>query len=188
MATNGGLLVGYCDLCDSAFYFQDLDEDSFQKSPRQPLDRFIQSEDNKFLILNAVGGFQVKDCSVSEQRKPGCMFCIQIYNDGRNSCNSPVILYTNKDDSKMMVCCKDDSEIYPEAMELPTEIGENGHRAIFYLIKIAGCEKYKLKSSLYPNKFLGFEPDKDNPSFKKLVLRDHKYDEIDQDFFVNLHK
>ncbi|XP_044059669.1 uncharacterized protein LOC122879529 isoform X6 [Siniperca chuatsi] len=117
-----------------------------------------------------------------EAAKTDCKFNIQIYKEssqvGRKG--RAVMLYANRDGKKIVACCNEKHEIYPEAMDLPQYIGETAHKAVFYLMHLANqTNKFMFESSLYPAKFLGFEPIGDNPSLAKLVLR-HKGDEVDE--------
>uniref|UniRef100_A0A4W6BXU0 Interleukin-18 n=1 Tax=Lates calcarifer TaxID=8187 RepID=A0A4W6BXU0_LATCA len=185
MATNGCSLVIFLGSCKNAFYFDvgetDVDQDLFTLSEHQHSKHKLQSKDNKFLLLNADGQFEVRHLSISEQRNPDCKFTIHIYTDsaleGRKG--RAVMLYTSKDGKKMVACCSEKNEIYPEAMDPPHKIEETAHKALFYLTKLSASNQYMFESSVYPCKFLGFEPDKDNPSLKKLVLLHKGHDEVD---------
>lgn len=43
---------------------------------------------------------------------------------------------------------------------------------------------YELESSLYPSMFLAFEPDSNNQTLSKLILRHKEYDEVDETCYV----
>uniref|UniRef100_A0A3Q3J7M8 Uncharacterized protein n=1 Tax=Monopterus albus TaxID=43700 RepID=A0A3Q3J7M8_MONAL len=115
-----------------------------------------------------------------------CKFNIQIYKEDSRISKAvgkgrPVMLYADKDGKKMVACCSDRQEIYPEAMDLPNKINETAHKALFYLTGISGSTAmYTFESSLYTGKFLGFKPVEDNPSLDKLVLLESKPDEVDE--------
>lgn len=70
--------------------------------------------------------------------------------------------------------------------ELPPQIEETAHKALFYMTKLSASNKYMFESSAYPSKFLGFEPVDHNPSVNKLVLRDRVHDEVDEFSEVSL--
>ncbi|XP_044059663.1 uncharacterized protein LOC122879529 isoform X2 [Siniperca chuatsi] len=185
MATDGCSPAIFFCTCENAFYFEaaktDVVEDNFKISD-QHCKHLIRSEDNKFLLLNAEGQFQVQNLTTQQQCQADCKFNIQIYKEssqvGRKG--RAVMLYANRDGKKIVACCNEKHEIYPEAMDLPQYIGETAHKAVFYLMHLANqTNKFMFESSLYPAKFLGFEPIGDNPSLAKLVLR-HKGDEVDE--------
>ncbi|XP_070761853.1 uncharacterized protein [Enoplosus armatus] len=181
MATNGCTPATFSCICENAFYFEDMEEDAFGISD-QHCKHLIRSKDNKFLLVNAKGQFQGQNLTSQQQCQPDCKFNIQIYKEsslvGRKG--RAVMLYAIKDGKKMVACCNANNEMYPEAMDLPKQIEETAHKALFYLIKLANeTNKYMFESSLYPQRFLGFEPNADNPSLNKLVLRHKGKDEVD---------
>ncbi|XP_047191820.1 uncharacterized protein LOC118299517 isoform X4 [Scophthalmus maximus] len=184
MATNNCIPVQFLETSSNAFYFGGAESDSFH-SPTYNL----QCKDNKFLLLNNDGQFQLQDLSAQEQCRPDCRFNIHIYNDSslEQMQGISVMLYTNRNGKKIMACCRDHNEIYPEAMDLPREIAEAAHKALFCLTKLSG-EKYMFESIAYPNKFLGFEPVEGRPSLKKLVLRMKGPDGVDDSSEVNLNR
>lgn len=63
--------------------------------------------------------------------------------------------------------------------DLPDRIGENAHKAVFYRTE-SSTSRYKFESSLYRSEFLGFEPDEDDHTLSKLVLRYIGKDEVDE--------
>ncbi|XP_047191815.1 uncharacterized protein LOC118299517 isoform X1 [Scophthalmus maximus] len=194
MATNNCIPVQFLETSSNAFYFggaeseSEVEADSYTDSFHSPTYN-LQCKDNKFLLLNNDGQFQLQDLSAQEQCRPDCRFNIHIYNDSslEQMQGISVMLYTNRNGKKIMACCRDHNEIYPEAMDLPREIAEAAHKALFCLTKLSG-EKYMFESIAYPNKFLGFEPVEGRPSLKKLVLRMKGPDGVDDSSEVNLNR
>lgn len=60
--------------------------------------------------------------------------------------------------------------------EIPKNIGEDSHKAIFYLIQKTNKE-YIFESSLHKSYYLGFEHDS-SKGYDKLIL--HHTDEVDE--------
>lgn len=71
---------------------------------------------------------------------------------------------------------------------LPHDIGKNAHKAVFY--RTEDSTRYKFESSFYRSEFLGFEPDEDDHTLSKLVLRYVGKDEVDEssDVFLSQWK
>lgn len=167
--------VKFISTTETAFYFEvagkDLEEDAFDAAA-QPIHQFlIRSNDNKFLILNAEEQFQAQNLTTAQQCQPDCKFNIKVYNNSLGiNARRAVMLYVNKDGKKMVACCNEKHDIYPEEMQdLPKRIEESAHKAVFY--RRGTLSKYLLESSVYPTEFLGFEPDEDDHTLSKLVLR-----------------
>uniref|UniRef100_A0AAQ6IAS2 Interleukin-18 n=1 Tax=Anabas testudineus TaxID=64144 RepID=A0AAQ6IAS2_ANATE len=184
MATCGSFNAEFRSICNNAFYFDDtgesidVDEDSFRMS-RQCSQHLIQSKDNKFLLFNEKGQFRACDRSISQQSE--CKFTVQMYQDSalEQKKGRAVILYIRKKDNTILVCCNEKNEICPVKMELPQEINESQHKAVFYLTKLSASNVCTFESSLCRGQFLGFEHDEDNPSLKKLALCPRYPDEVD---------
>lgn len=181
MAANDCSNLKYFSATETAFYFEvagkDLEEDAFDESVLPICQHLIRSYNNKFLILNDEEQFEAQNLTTAQQRQPDYKFNIKIYNDSTKGKGKAVMLYVNKDGKKMVACCNDKHEICPESMDLPERIKGNAHKAVFYLTKLP-TSKYLLESSLYPTKFLGFEPDGDNHSLSKLVLHQREKKEV----------
>lgn len=64
--------------------------------------------------------------------------------------------------------------------ELPEDIKDSKHKAVFYLTELSASNTFTFESSMYLGKFLGFKPDEKNPSLKKLVLHQRYSDEVDE--------
>ncbi|XP_056906066.1 interleukin-18-like isoform X2 [Takifugu flavidus] len=167
MAANNGNFVTFLHATETAFYFEDLDKDGFfYKSDFQ---KWIKSKDNKFLILNE-SGFQCQE----QEYYPENKFHVCVYKNSDKMGKKGVILYTFKDQKKVVLCCSDKLEIHPVEMDISHHIPENAHKAVFYLKRITeGC--YLLESSLYPSMFLAFEPDSNNQTLNKVILRHKDY-------------
>ncbi|XP_067363320.1 interleukin-18-like [Channa argus] len=179
MAALGCSSVLFFDTCSNGFYFEmepaDVYEDAFNISTQCPK-CLIKSKDNKFLLLKE-DQFQAQNLTTTES---GCSFHIQIYknNELGGDKGRPVILYANKDGKKMVVCCNEKEEICPVAMDLPNNIVETSHKAVFYLTDLKASNMFLFESSVYQYKFLGFEPDEHRPFLSKLVLQEKNYDEV----------
>ncbi|XP_076591659.1 uncharacterized protein LOC143323610 isoform X2 [Chaetodon auriga] len=173
MANNDSSPVKFFSTTETAFYFEvagtDIDEDAFDAAAQPIRQHLIHSNDNKLLILNE-DQFQAQNLTTAQQRQPDCKFNIKIYNNSLgNRQRRAVMLYVNKDGKKMVVCCNEKHEIYPEEMDLPKRIEESAHKAVFY--QKSTVSKCLLESSVYPTEFLGFEPDGNDHTLSKLVLR-----------------
>lgn len=184
MANNGFSPVKFLSTTETAFYFEvagkDVEEDAFDAAAQPIRQHLIRSNDNKFLILNAEEQFQAQNLTTAQQCQPDCKFNIKFYNNSLGkSKGRAVMLYVNKDGKKMVACCNEKHEIYPEEMQdLPKQIGESAHKAVFY--RKPTLSKYLLESSVYPTEFLGFEPDGDDHTLSKLVLRHIGEREMDE--------
>lgn len=67
--------------------------------------------------------------------------------------------------------------------EIPKNINEDCHKAIFYLIQKTNKD-YMFESSLYTSYYLGFEYDS-SKGFDKLILN-HNADEVDEGLLITL--
>ncbi|XP_061537874.1 uncharacterized protein LOC133405163 isoform X2 [Phycodurus eques] len=194
MSTNGTSPLWFLDVCDGRFYFQvDVDgvdgavrEDSFRKS--QCISYLIQNKDNKYLLLGDNSQFEVQHLTIQKKSLPASQFNVQFYNESGLKVRKglAVMLYANKNGSKMVVCCSDKREIYPQAMDLPENIETAHHKALFYMTQLHETQNtFMLESSLHPCEFLGFKPEKNNSSQLTLVLH-RKVDEVDERCMVKL--
>ncbi|KAM8903767.1 uncharacterized protein AB9W97_007749 isoform 1-T5 [Spinachia spinachia] len=160
----------------------DVDEDRFNMSP-MCLSHWFCSQDNKYLLLNTEGQFQVQNTTEFPHEK----FQIQVYRDldrtgGRSG--RAVMLYMKNEGKKMVVCCDHKRAIYPRGMEtLPADITSTKDAALFYMRGLSASNTFEFESSLYPSEFLGFEPS-DNPSVHQLVL--HKKKNEDENSLILL--
>lgn len=62
--------------------------------------------------------------------------------------------------------------------DIPRDIEENGHKAIFYLKQISS-DKYMFESSLYPSYYLGFDHNSEE-DYDTLIMRYKAEDEVDE--------
>ncbi|XP_078103000.1 uncharacterized protein LOC144515769 [Sander vitreus] len=178
MATNGCARVTFFQTFRNAFYFQvatatDVDEDSF-KCFQSPKDYLVRSMDNKFLLLNAEGHFQVQNLNSDQLSHPDCKVKIQTYieSSGENGRGKPAMLYVEMNNKNIVVCCSgtQNHDIYPEEMSvLPKHIENPTHKALFYMKQCTASKTFTFESSEHKSEFLGFEPT-DDPSVNKLVL------------------
>lgn len=65
------------------------------------------------------------------------------------------------------------------SQDICKHIAEKAYKALFYLKKISK-DRYLLESSLYPSMFLAFEPDPNNQTLNKVVLRHKDREEVDE--------
>lgn len=158
-----------------SFYFDDyvldeVDTDSFEYS--KTTQYLIRCPDNRFLILNEAKRFDRKDLNVQQQSSSDYKLNINIFRDLNNGSNRgrPVMLYASKGNKTYAAVCINDKEVVAQEVpvqELQRTIENRHHKALFYLV-LDQPEKYKLRSSVYPQKFLGF----DVTDSQKLVLCD----------------
>ncbi|KAM9732719.1 interleukin-18-like [Menidia menidia] len=169
--------IQYEDIRCNSFYFQeddneaDLHKDSFCISPGAPRTFWIQNMQQKFLIMTE-NDLEVRDLDDVERKQPECKFKIQIYHDlsWESKIGKPVMLYTIKDGQKMVVSCPNENEVCPEPMDLPDQIDDTGHKALFCSKSVA-TGKVMFESTFYKNRFLAFEPEGSLPGVWKLTLR-----------------
>uniref|UniRef100_A0A3Q2TWJ3 Interleukin-18 n=2 Tax=Fundulus heteroclitus TaxID=8078 RepID=A0A3Q2TWJ3_FUNHE len=189
MATSEDAPLEFSNTCEDSFYFLDTEcasctaplvEDSFRKSNQSPKTVWIQSMDQKFLVLKTSGEFEFENRTVDDQEQSDCKFGLQIYQDSIRDRGQPVMLYVCIDGQKMMVSCKNDKEVFPEPMDPKSleNINGTGHKALFQWKKIS-TDKYKFESTMYTGHFLAFEPS-DMPCLHKLILRQASKDEVDE--------
>ncbi|CAJ1065992.1 interleukin-18-like [Xyrichtys novacula] len=182
MATNSFTPAHFCSVVKNTFYFNetDLASDSFMMANnfRQC---WIQCKSNKFLLLNDDRQFQEEVLSIDQlQTQPECKFHIQYYNDSSliRKQGRAVMLYVLKDGEKMMACCSEKHDVYSEALDLPKEIKENTHKAVFYMKRLPSTsDKHIFESTLFPSWFLALESDGNDSSLHKLVLSHDGMDE-----------
>ncbi|XP_061574689.1 interleukin-18-like [Cololabis saira] len=129
------------------------------------------------MIHDASCAFQVEDLDSVERQNPDCRFHIQPYKDSSHNQGNPVMLYVQKNDEKIMVCCRNDREVCAKKMEPPKNIQDEGHEALFYQTDVCG-DMYKFKSTKYKGSFLGFDYDEND--LYKLVLLKPAVDEVDE--------
>ncbi|XP_032446533.1 interleukin-18 isoform X2 [Xiphophorus hellerii] len=189
MATCEDSHLKFIETTDNSFYFEEtsstsceteLHSDAFRRC-EPPISRWIQSKDQKFLVLKTSGKFEFEDRTVHDRGQPDCTFEIQIYQDSLLNNYQSVMLYVCADDEKMMISCKDNKEVCPEPMdpEVPKMIKAAAHKALFRWNCIS-TGKYKFESTMYPGYFLGFEREEDMPCMHKLILRQGSMDEVDE--------
>ncbi|KAM4589338.1 uncharacterized protein V3H82_003469 [Fundulus diaphanus] len=197
MATSEDAPLEFAATCEDSFYFLDTEcasctaplvEDSFRKSNQSPKTVWIQSMDQKFLVLKTSEKFEFENRTVDDQEQSDCKFGIQIYQDSRTDRGQPVMLYACTNGQKMMVSCKNNKEVFPEPMvsmhrvvhdNSLERINETGHKALFQWNCIS-TGKYKFESTMYSGHFLAFEPSEDKPCLHKLILRQAPKDEVDE--------
>lgn len=73
--------------------------------------------------------------------------------------------------------------LFVSLQEIPEDIGQDGHKAIFYLI-IKTNNVYKFESSLYKHYYLGFENDS-SAGYDKLTLH-YNIDQVDEGLQITL--
>ncbi|XP_012734183.3 interleukin-18 [Fundulus heteroclitus] len=189
MATSEDAPLEFSNTCEDSFYFLDTEcasctaplvEDSFRKSNQSPKTYWIQSMDQKFLVLKTSGEFEFENRTVDDQEQSDCKFGLQIYQNSISDRGQPVMLYVCIDGQKMMVSCKNNKEVFPEPMDPKSleNINGTGHKALFQWKKIS-TDKYKFESTMYTGHFLAFEPS-DMPCLHKLILRQASKDEVDE--------
>ncbi|XP_060902024.1 interleukin-18-like [Labrus mixtus] len=189
MATNGFTTATFVDTFEDAFYFEVgetdkcMDSDAFGKT-NNCCQCWIQSNNNKFLMLSDDGQFQAQNLNIQQQQsKSGCKFHFQFYNENQSERpGKAVILYSNKDGKNMVVSCSNKHQVCPEEMQdLPGHIEDNKNKVIFYRVNVTSTScRYLFESSMYRDHYLGLEPDESNRSLEKLVLRHKSSDEVDE--------
>ncbi|KAJ0021818.1 hypothetical protein NQD34_009308 [Periophthalmus magnuspinnatus] len=171
MAGDGAPLI-FVGLHNDHFYFDDfphdeVDADVFEFS--QMSKTLIRCPDDKFLILNEVKEFDLKDLNIQQQSCSDYKLAIRVYRDlsVRPVRGRVVMLYALKGDRKYAAVCKNENEVTAEEVhELQGRIEAAQHKALFYMILEHRPNRYKLRSTLYPDKALGFDQTDSN----KLVL------------------
>ncbi|KAG7480364.1 interleukin-18 isoform X1 [Solea senegalensis] len=192
MATSDCIAVTFQGVHNDTFYMSvaesEVDGDSFTISSRW-FTYNLQCEDKKFLYLNHEGRLELQHLTSNEQSQLDCKFNIHLFNDNslQERKGRAVMVYANKDGKKMVACCRSNNEVYAEAMDLPKKIEERQHKALFYMTMVVS-NKYMFESTLYPSKFLGFEPDKRNSSLKAVVLLEKGHRGVDEKAEVTLTK
>ncbi|XP_041849895.1 interleukin-18-like [Melanotaenia boesemani] len=179
--------IRFQDICQDSFYFTetetdaDLQEDDFCKCGREAKTFMIESNERKFLILTTDGTLEAQDLDQVERGRSGCKFNIQEYLDSSSQpkMGKPVMLYASKDGQKMVVCCRENGDVYPKPMDLPTNISGEEHEAMFYQERIS-CGRCRFESTMYKNHFLAFEPDQNIPGLYKLLLHYKGETEVDE--------
>ncbi|XP_070399494.1 uncharacterized protein [Nothobranchius furzeri] len=113
-------------------------------------------------------------------------FRIQVYrNTELQQQTKAVMLYSvDQDEKVMVVCCRTDTEVCPEAMNLADlqNIKDSGHKAMFFMTNLKN-DTYMFESTLHKGKFLSFEPSQDS-CLHKLIL--HPYEVDDTDHTINM--
>uniref|UniRef100_A0A087YDX3 Interleukin-18 n=2 Tax=Poecilia formosa TaxID=48698 RepID=A0A087YDX3_POEFO len=196
MATCEDSHLKFIQTINNSFYFEEtssapceteLCSDAFRRR-EPPISMWIQSKDQKFLVLKTSGKFEFEDRTVHDRGQPDCQFEIQIYQDSLSNKYQSVMLYVCADGEKMMISCKDYKEVCPEPMDpkVLKMIKAAEHKALFRW-KCISTGKYKFESTMYPGFFLAFEHVEDMPCLHKLILRHGSMDEVDESgiFYVN---
>ncbi|XP_069003450.1 interleukin-18-like [Embiotoca jacksoni] len=154
-----------CSICKVTERDADLEEDCFQRS-KQVWNCWITCYNHKFLMFD------------------GNQFQIHIYDSSLlDKKGRAVMLYVNKPDQKdgkkMVVCCRNDKEIYAEEMDVPQSIDGLSDKALFYRTELAATNKYMFESTAHQGWFLGFNPSPES-CLLKLVLRHINKDQVDE--------
>ncbi|KAM4742161.1 interleukin-18-like isoform 1-T2 [Anableps anableps] len=198
MATSGDSPMMFYQTCGNSFYFQDttcasssgsseteLCSDEFKKHG-SPKSHWIQSTDQKFLVLKTRETFKFEDRTNYERGQPDCKFKIQIYQDSVPNDGQSVMLYIYDDNQKMMISCQDNKEVIPEEMDPCSleKINGTGHKALFRWKRIS-TDKYKFESTVHAGYFLAFEPVEEAPCLYKLILR-RPLDEVDEPLMLGV--
>lgn len=71
--------------------------------------------------------------------------------------------------------------------EVPRNVNEKAHKALFYQTEIAPC-RYLLESSVHLSKFLAFEEDMSNHTLSRLILRHKERDEVDESCCITMEE
>lgn len=188
MAAGDEAEVNFFYANETACYFRDhdkdVDEDGFRFKCVSL--KWIRSKNNKFLILNDCSEFQAQNLTTTEQEHhPEHKFNVQVYMNSDKLGPKGVILYVFQDGKKLTVCCNDKLEVHPVEMDVPRNIAEKAHKALFYRTEVStSC--YLLESSLFPSKFLAFEPDVCDHTLSKLTLRHKERDEVDDSCYISM--
>uniref|UniRef100_UPI003AB035BD interleukin-18-like n=1 Tax=Centroberyx gerrardi TaxID=166262 RepID=UPI003AB035BD len=156
-----------------------IESDSFKRSDSSI--NWIKNRDN-FLVMDNEGNLLFKGLPKQQQSEYGCKFSVQFYNANEPCKGKAVTLFTTKDSSKKVVCCSETGEICAETLDVPGEIGDGGHKALFFLKTVKGSSAtFRVESSVRRSHVLGFEADANNPYMKRLVLRLYNEREVDVD-------
>ncbi|XP_025753838.1 uncharacterized protein LOC109205098 isoform X2 [Oreochromis niloticus] len=177
MESNSCINVEFWDTAEDSFYFevvqQDFEEDDFRQSKEHHWS--IESRNGfGYLILNQDDTFVVQTCCVSSSEKK---LCIRTYRSSslNNQEKLPVMIYTQKNDQTMVVCCKE-HKIQAVPMMPPTDITGTNHDALFYQTELPGTKRFKFVFSVDPKKVLGVVKEND---LYKLTLLDDVVDVVD---------
>lgn len=145
-----------------------MDTDGFQYSETWQF--LIRCADNRFLYLNEAKQFDRRDLNFQQQSCSDYKLNINVYRDLLNTGSNDgraVILYASRDGKTYAAVCANDKEVVAEEMkELQQPFEQSQHKALFYMVQDEWPDKYKLRSSLYPEKCLGF----DETDSQKLIL------------------
>uniref|UniRef100_A0A3P9L4P6 Interleukin-18 n=1 Tax=Oryzias latipes TaxID=8090 RepID=A0A3P9L4P6_ORYLA len=193
LAEMEAVTLTFFGTCEDLFLFEVLpspvcqgaptrcEGDGFRISKCTQSNCWIQSKEQKFLILHNTGTLDVQDLNAEQRQQSECRFNIQYYqNTSRDATKKrPVILYAFKNGQTVAVCCHDEHTICSQPMDLPENICETKHKALFYRTKVS-TNLYMFESSVYTSRFLAFEPLDNNPCIHKLVLRNKSEDEVDE--------
>ncbi|KAL4009526.1 hypothetical protein ACER0C_003378 [Sarotherodon galilaeus] len=181
MESNSCIIVEFLDTAEDSFYFEvvqqgllsccslkntDLKEDDFT----QPKDHHWSIESTNgfgYLILNQEDTFVLQTCCEKK-------LCIRTYRSSFLNEKLPVMIYTQKNDQTMVVCCKE-HKIQAVPMTLPTDITGTNHNALFYQTELHGTKRFKFVFSVDPTKVLGVV--NENNLYKLTLLP--KVDDVD---------
>ncbi|XP_019223282.1 uncharacterized protein LOC109205098 isoform X4 [Oreochromis niloticus] len=173
MESNSCINVEFWDTAEDSFYFevvqQDFEEDDFRQSKEHHWS--IESRNGfGYLILNQDDTFVVQTCCEKK-------LCIRTYRSSslNNQEKLPVMIYTQKNDQTMVVCCKE-HKIQAVPMMPPTDITGTNHDALFYQTELPGTKRFKFVFSVDPKKVLGVVKEND---LYKLTLLDDVVDVVD---------
>ncbi|XP_019223281.1 uncharacterized protein LOC109205098 isoform X3 [Oreochromis niloticus] len=175
MESNSCINVEFWDTAEDSFYFEvvqqdtDFEEDDFRQSKEHHWS--IESRNGfGYLILNQDDTFVVQTCCEKK-------LCIRTYRSSslNNQEKLPVMIYTQKNDQTMVVCCKE-HKIQAVPMMPPTDITGTNHDALFYQTELPGTKRFKFVFSVDPKKVLGVVKEND---LYKLTLLDDVVDVVD---------
>ncbi|KAF7219300.1 putative LOC107380752-like protein [Nothobranchius furzeri] len=189
MASKDSSAITFAAVFDNSFYFNGkntgYDEDSFKINGQPPMPCWIQSYDRKFLVVKNTECI-FEDRNLGERKQHDSSFRIQVYrNTELQQQTKAVMLYSvDQDEKVMVVCCRTDTEVCPEAMNLADlqNIKDSGHKAMFFMTNLKN-DTYMFESTLHKGKFLSFEPSQDS-CLHKLIL--HPYEVDDTDHTINM--
>nr|AQR55703.1 IL-18 [Miichthys miiuy] len=198
MATNSYVTMNFRTVCGKAFVFDEIqtvknvDADSFEMSTLPAERSWIWSKDNKFVVINfEQKNFEAQTMNAAQLSKPECQFEVKLYKENNlDTFKRAVIVYhlpASSGAKPMVACCNEDNSIHAEEMDLPREIMEPAHKAVFLRQEIT-TSTYELRSSLYKNKYLGFKESECEDGLYTLVLLEKAEDVVDEACQISISK
>lgn len=178
MAASDCSPVTFLRTFDNAFYFQvetaegiALESDAFKATePRNNKQCWVRSKENKTLLLNNEH-FEAQNLNRGQQHQSDCHFKFQTFSElqgGRKG--TPTMLYVTVNNEKMVVCCRENHDVYPKKMNIPQNIAGNKSEAIFYMNNHESSGWYEFESSEFKGHYLGFKPTASDSSIIQLAL------------------